>query len=76
MSKGQIGKLPLSNWGGREEVFERAGIKISIKARSMDDKGMVIANKNTSKDGIRTKLVRRQKGKEIKGEIGNSQLSN
>jgi hypothetical protein len=42
----------------------------------MDDKGMVIANKNTSKDGIRTKPVRRQKGKEIKGEIGNSQLSN
>jgi hypothetical protein len=42
----------------------------------MDDKVMVIANKNTVKDGIKTKLVRRQKGKEIKGEIGNSQLSN
>jgi hypothetical protein len=21
-SKGQIGKLPLSNWGGREEIFK------------------------------------------------------
>jgi hypothetical protein len=31
---------------------------MSIKARSMNDKVMVIANKNTTKDGIRTKLVR------------------
>jgi hypothetical protein len=30
----------------------------------MDDKVMVIAIKNTSKDGIKTKLVRRQKSKE------------
>jgi hypothetical protein len=36
---------------------------MSIKARSIDDQGMVIANKNTSKDGIKTKLVRRQGGK-------------
>jgi hypothetical protein len=37
---------------------------------------MVIANRNTSKDGTRTKLVRRQKrGKGTKGEIGNSPLS-
>jgi len=27
---------------------------VSIKARSIDDQGMVIANKNTSKDGIGT----------------------
>jgi hypothetical protein len=33
---------------------------VSIKARSMDDKVRVIANKNISKDGIKTKLVRRQ----------------
>jgi hypothetical protein len=33
---------------------------MSIKARSMDDKVRVIANNNTSKDGIKTKLVRRQ----------------
>jgi hypothetical protein len=42
----------------------------------MDDKVMMIAIKNTSKDGIKTKLVWRQKGKETKGEIGNSPLSN
>jgi hypothetical protein len=42
----------------------------------MDDKVMVIAIRNTSKDGINTTLVRRQKGKEIKGEIGNSPFSN
>ena len=48
---------------------------MSIKARSMDDKVRVIANKNTSRDGINTKLVRRQEVKKIKGEIGNSQLS-
>jgi hypothetical protein len=34
----------------------------------MDDKVMVIAIRNTSKDGIKTTLVRRQKGKEIKGK--------
>jgi hypothetical protein len=28
---------------------------MSIKARSMDDKVRVIANKNTSRDGINTK---------------------
>jgi hypothetical protein len=33
---------------------------VSIKARSIDDQGMVIENKNTSKDGIGTELVRRQ----------------
>jgi hypothetical protein len=42
----------------------------------MDDKVMVIAIRNTSKNGIKTTLVRRQKGKEIKGEIGNSPLLN
>jgi hypothetical protein len=31
----------------------------------MDNKVMVIANKNTVKDGIKTKLVRRQVGKRI-----------
>jgi hypothetical protein len=36
---------------------------MSIKARSMDDKVRVIANQNTSKDGIKTKLVRRQRVK-------------
>jgi hypothetical protein len=49
---------------------------MSIKARSMDDKVMVIANKNTPRYGINTKLVRRQGVKKIKGEIGNSQLLN
>ncbi len=34
--------------------------KINIKVRSMDDKVMIIANKDTSRDGINTKLVRRQ----------------
>jgi hypothetical protein len=29
----------------------------------MDDKVMVIANNNTARDGIKTKLVRRQGGK-------------
>jgi hypothetical protein len=33
---------------------------MSIKPRSMDDKVMVIANKNTARDGNNTKLVRRQ----------------
>jgi hypothetical protein len=33
---------------------------MSIKARSIDDKVRVIANKNMSKDGVKTKLVRRQ----------------
>jgi hypothetical protein len=33
---------------------------MSVKARSMDDKVMVIANKNTTKDVIKKKLVRRQ----------------
>jgi hypothetical protein len=36
---------------------------MSIKARSMDDKRRVIANKNTARDGINTKLVRRQEVK-------------
>ena len=36
---------------------------MSIKARLMDDKVRVIANKNTSTDGIKTKLVRRQEVK-------------
>ena len=31
---------------------------MSIKARSMDDKVMVLANKNIANDGIKTKLVR------------------
>jgi hypothetical protein len=38
----------------------------------MDDKVRVMANKNTARDGINTKLVRQQEVKEIKGEIGNS----
>jgi hypothetical protein len=33
----------------------------------MDDKVMVIANKYTSKDGINTKLVRRQEVKRNQG---------
>ena len=49
---------------------------MSIKARSMDDKVRVIANKNTSRDGINIKLVRRQEVKKIKGEVGTSQHSN
>jgi hypothetical protein len=38
--------------------FERARIKISVKARSMDDKVMVIANKNASMDGIMAKTCK------------------
>jgi hypothetical protein len=41
-----------------ERGFLKVGIKMSIKARSMDDKVMVKANKNTTKDGNKTKLVR------------------
>jgi hypothetical protein len=40
---------------------------MSIKARSMDDKARVIANKNTTKDRINTKLVRRQEVKRNQG---------
>jgi hypothetical protein len=47
--------------------FLRVGIKMSIKAKSMDDKVMVLANKNTTKDGIKTKLVRRQGVKRDQG---------
>ena len=39
-------------------IFLRAGIKMSVDARWMDDKVMVIANKNTTKGRIKTKLVR------------------
>jgi hypothetical protein len=31
---------------------------MTTKARSMDDKVMVLANKNIENDGIKTKLVR------------------
>jgi hypothetical protein len=51
----------------RGDFFKRSGIKMSVKARSMDDKVMVIANKNTAKDGIKTKLVRRQGVKRNQG---------
>jgi hypothetical protein len=40
---------------------------MSIKARSMDDKGRVIANKNTARDGINTKLLRWQEVKRNQG---------
>jgi hypothetical protein len=40
---------------------------MSIKARSMDDKVMVIANKNTTNDGIKTTLVRHQGAKTNQG---------
>jgi hypothetical protein len=40
---------------------------MSITTRSMDDKVMVIANKNTAKDGFKTKLVRRQGVKKNQG---------
>jgi hypothetical protein len=40
--------------------FKTVGIKMSIKVRSMDDKVRMIANKNTAKDGIGTKSIRRQ----------------
>jgi hypothetical protein len=33
----------------------------------MDDKVRVIANNNTARDGINTKLVRRQRGKRKQG---------
>jgi hypothetical protein len=56
--------------------FYRTGIEINVKVRSINDKGMVIANKNTSKYGIRKKSVRRQGVKRNQGEIGNSQVSN
>jgi hypothetical protein len=40
---------------------------MSIKARSMDNKVKVIANRNTSRDVINTKLVRRQEVKRNQG---------
>jgi hypothetical protein len=40
---------------------------MSIKARSMDDKVRVIANKNTTRDGINKNLVRRQEVKRNQG---------
>jgi hypothetical protein len=40
---------------------------MSTKARLMDDKVRMIANKNTTKDGIRTKPVRRQGVKRNQG---------
>jgi hypothetical protein len=43
---------------------------MSIKARSMDDKVRVIANKNTAWDGINTKLVWRQEVKRNQGRDG------
>jgi alcohol dehydrogenase YqhD (iron-dependent ADH family) len=52
----------------REDFFKRVGIKMTIKERSMDDKVMVIANKNTTKNGIKTKLVRRQGVKRNQGK--------
>jgi hypothetical protein len=61
-SKGQIGKLPLSNWGRREGFFLKIR-KMSIKTRSMDDKVRMIANNNTVRDGINTKLLRQQEVK-------------
>jgi hypothetical protein len=45
---------------------------MSVKARSIDDKVMVIANKNIAKDGIKTKLVRQQRlgAKRNRGRYG------
>jgi hypothetical protein len=40
---------------------------MSIKARSMDDKVRVTANKNISRDGINTKFVRLQEVKRNQG---------
>jgi hypothetical protein len=40
---------------------------MSIEARSMDDKVRVRANKNTVRDGINKKLVRRQEVKRNQG---------
>jgi hypothetical protein len=40
---------------------------MSIQERSMDDKVRVIADKNTARDGIITKLVRRQEVKRNQG---------
>jgi hypothetical protein len=52
-----------------ERIFLRVGLEMSTKARSMDDKVRVIANKikSTARDGINTKLVRRQEVKRNKG---------
>jgi hypothetical protein len=40
---------------------------MSIKARSMDNKVIAIANKSIAKDGIKTKLVKRQEMKRNQG---------
>jgi hypothetical protein len=40
---------------------------MSIKARSMDDKVMVIENQNTAKDGIKKTLVRRKEVRRNQG---------
>jgi hypothetical protein len=52
-----------------ERGFLRVGIKMSIKARSMDDKVRMIAIKNTTRDGINTKLVGRQELKRNQGRV-------
>jgi hypothetical protein len=49
---------------------------MSVKARSMDDKVMVIANKKTQQRMGLTQTCKATRSKKIKGEIGNSQLSN
>jgi hypothetical protein len=43
---------------------------MSIKTRSMDDKVRMIANNNTVRDGINTKLLRRQEVKKKKKNQG------
>ena len=43
---------------------------MSIEARSMDDKVRVRANKNIARDGINTKLIRRQEVKRNQGRDG------
>jgi hypothetical protein len=40
---------------------------MSIKARSMDDRVRVMANKNAARDRINTKLVRRREVKRNQG---------
>jgi hypothetical protein len=40
---------------------------MSIKASSIDDRVRVIANKNTSRDGINTKVLRRKEVKRNQG---------
>jgi hypothetical protein len=75
-TKDKIGKTTPSNKNGRGEALKYI-YKISIKVNIERQQGLkVIIDSSTTRGGVETKIARRQKGKAIKEEIGNSPLSN